>query len=567
MAKGSIFKTKKGKPEKKDDPAIAGGLTSITEQLTETNKILYLGLSAAKKKAADAAGFSPAEEKQKNEDDETDNKKRNSILKIMAGGVTNLFEMSKKAGKTAALGGMALLSTLAVGGLLIALGKFLQSDTFKKMTKFISEVIMPKLMEFWEFVKENWVEIGIVITSLLAAFVIVKAAMIGAKIVKTIQLIGVAFTAVKAFFASTMLPAITGFMVPLLPFIAIAAAIGVVLYALWEAFKDAKKTFDETGSIGEALKVGISKFIGTIVGFIPMLVLKLVSWVAGMFGFDDFASQVDAIDPIQWISDHISDMISAIVDWFVLLFNDPVAAIKSAVGGYISLFTDFGGFVYSKAIKPAIDWIGGLFGVEDASGQMEGYIGDKLDKIINFAEAIYDKYIKPIVDWVSNLFSSTVAAAKASPAGKMIGKAMDMAKNFIKTALQAVLPKPGGSALSVGYWASKAIPSALYEYAGMNPDTGEIIKPPRLPEMKPDTGEIIKPPPAVVAEMNKPMEASLASYEDAKVARSAAGGPPGRGGGTNIVDASVKSSHTTTGPSGQSSLINPKYGRMLEATG
>ena len=105
-------------------------------------------------------------------------------------------------------------------------------------------------------------------------------------------------------------------------------------------------------------------------------------------------------------------MISAIVDWFVLLFNDPVKAIKDLVKGYISLFTDFGGFIYKKAIKPAIDWIFGLFGVKDASGQMETYVGKQLDKLLNFAGAIYDKYIKPIVDWVTNLFSSTVSSVK-----------------------------------------------------------------------------------------------------------------------------------------------------------
>ena len=165
MAKGSIFKTKKGKPEKKDDPAIVGGLTSITEQLTETNKILYLGLSAAKKEAADAAGLSPAEEKQDNEDTKSAADKSNSLLKSMSNGIGKIFEMSKKAKRAAALGGRALLSTLAVGGLLIALGKFLQSDTFKDMTKFIKEVILPKLAEFWDFLKENWVKIGIVINA------------------------------------------------------------------------------------------------------------------------------------------------------------------------------------------------------------------------------------------------------------------------------------------------------------------------------------------------------------------------------------------------------------------
>ena len=43
------------------------------------------------------------------------------------------------------------------------------------------------------------------------------------------------------------------------------------------------------------------------------------------------------------------------------------------------MITDFAGFVYRKAIKPIVDWVGGIYAVEDASGQMEGYIGKKLD--------------------------------------------------------------------------------------------------------------------------------------------------------------------------------------------
>jgi hypothetical protein len=454
---------------------------------------------------------------------------------------------------------------------MIALGKFLQSDTFKDLTKFISEVILPKLMEFWGFIKDNWEVIAIAIGSLLASMVIFKAIVVAGKLAAMITEAGGLFALIKTGMMTGLVVPLKAAVVTLGPIIGVAILIGVVLYALWEAFKDAKKTFDETGSIGEALKVGISKFIGTIVGFVPMLILKLVSWVAGLFGFDDFASQVDAIDPIQWISDTISDMIDGIVNWFDLLFTDPIAAIKKAVGGYISLFTDFGGFVYKKAIKPAIDWIGGLFGVEDASGQMEGYIGKKLDNIINFAGAIYDKYIKPIVDWFSNLFNTVVKNAKESPAGKAIGKAMDMAKNFIKTALLAVLPKPGGSKLSVGYWASKAIPDSLYEYAGMDPKTGEVVK---------QTAEAIK-------EQNKPVKMrdisaaknaefkamklargedgktqNLDQYEKDRLTRAATASAGGGGGPTNIVDARQSSSVTTTGSSGQSPIRNNKFGSL-----
>ena len=176
------------------------------------------------------------------------------------------------------------------------------------------------------------------------------AAGVGGKIWSFMKLIPPALVALKVFFMSTFLPAVTAFMVPLLPVIAVVAAISLALYALWSAFCDAKKVFEETGSIGEALKVGISKFMGTILGFIPSLILKLVGWVAGLFGFDDFKKKVQAIDPIQWISDTIKGLFDKIEGWFMKLLD-----------------IDFSGMIASlvpKAIRESKlgRWVGGLFG-------------------------------------------------------------------------------------------------------------------------------------------------------------------------------------------------------------
>ena len=503
---------------------------------------------------------SPAAKKEIREEARSDAKKNGSRLDKIGAGIGGLFEMGKKGLKTAALGGMALLSTLAIGAMMIALGKFLQSDSFKKITAYIKETIIPKVMEFWEFLKDNWKEIGVLFAGVLAAFVIVKAAMIGAKIVKTIKAIGVAFTAVKAFFASTMLPAVTAMLVPLLPFIAIAAAIGVVLYALWEAFKDAKKTFDETGSIGEALKVGISKFIGTILGFIPNLVLKLVGWVAGLFGFDDFKKKVKAIDPIEFITKKVSGIVSKIVDWFVLLFKDPIGAIKELVKGYIDVLTDFAGFVYKKAIKPIIDWVGNLFGVKDASKSIETYVGKFLDPILNFAEGIYNKYVKPIVDWVQKLFkSSTGKDEKMS----MLSAAGNMIKDFVRNIFRSILPSPdtfkfklpklkvpfvgtfGGGSINLN-----PIPSGLYKFAGINPETGEKI---------PD------PPKAVAVAAEKigsdkvvqGMEAMASEAIKRDASSSAAAAPV-----VVNTDARQTSNVNTTGPSGNNRIQNERYGGL-----
>ena len=234
-----------------------------------------------------------------------------------------------------------------------------------------------------------------------------------------------ALMALKVFFASTFLPAVTAFMVPLLPIIAIVAAISLALYALWSAFEDAEKIFEETGSIGEALKVGISKFMGTILGFIPAMILKLVGWVAGLFGFDDFKSKVDAIDPIQWISDTIKGLFDKVQVWFTQLFTDPVGAIVSLVGGYLSIFTDFGGWVYRKALKPAIDWFGNLFGVTNASESLEAWVGDKIKIFKDFGGWVYEKAIKPAIDWFNELFPDPVGAIKT-----LIGEYLTMFKDF-----------------------------------------------------------------------------------------------------------------------------------------
>ena len=97
---------------------------------------------------------SPAAKKQIKEDMRADAKKNGSRLDKIKAGIGGLFEISKKGMKAVALGGLALLSTLAIGGLLIALGKFLQSDTFKELTKYIQETLWPAILSFGAAIKE-----------------------------------------------------------------------------------------------------------------------------------------------------------------------------------------------------------------------------------------------------------------------------------------------------------------------------------------------------------------------------------------------------------------------------
>jgi len=148
-------------------------------------------------------GPSPAEQKEANEDSANADKKQSMFMQKISGGIGWLVESGKKVGKAAKLGAVAFLSTLAIGGLLIALGKFLQSDTFKDLTKFISEVILPKLMEFWEFVKTNWEEIAVLIAGIITVLAIAKFIEIATRVKN-------AFLAIKTFMLVTMLENVKG---------------------------------------------------------------------------------------------------------------------------------------------------------------------------------------------------------------------------------------------------------------------------------------------------------------------------------------------------------------------
>ena len=534
----------------------------IAEDNKEFQKLSYQARKADfKQRLADAT--SPAAKKEIREEARKDAKANGSRLDKIAAGVGGLFEIGKKGLKTAALGGLAILSTLAIGAFMIALGKFLQSDTFKKITKFIQETILPKLQEFWEFLKDNWKGIGILLAGVLTAFVVFKGIVVAAKIIGIIKKIGFAFMGIKAFFASTLLPVITSLMVPLFPIIVAVAAIGLVIYSLMEAFEDAEKKFEETGSLGEALKAGISKFMGSLLGFIPSVVLKLVSWVAGLFGFDDFKNRVDAIDPIEFISKHISAMITKITDFVKKLFKDPVAAIKSLVKGYIDVITDFAGFVYREAIKPVVDWIGReIFGVEDASGQMEGFVGKQLDKIINFAEEIYNKYIKPVVDWVKKTFSFDVSGTASSIMDMLpdLSNMMpdlptwDNIKGKIGTLLNDLLQGMaemmdirflGGVSRGISDLGTEVASSLGAEVSNKyNPKT--------------ETTEVVDSKTGVKLNAQQ-----LQEFEASKVEREASELNAGGAAPVVVTDASsTTTNNTTTGPSGQTRIKNERYGGL-----
>ena len=356
---------------------------------------------AALEKARAARGKAKPEGAADKEKEQKEDARQNKLLSMIGNlgkGIGNLVKgAEKKAGDElkGAFGGLMnvvkpLLKILK-GALLIGALYFLL-DTFEGILKFVEN--------------PSWEGLGNILKSLGTTLLFVAAAFpktAFSLITKALPLLKVGFLALKGFFVGTLLPAITGFLVPLAPIIAIVAGIALVLYSLWGAFKEAKKTFDETGSITEALKVGISSFFGKLLGFIPDMILKLVGWVAGLFGFDDFKKKVQTVDVTQWITDKVAKLIDGIINWFKLLFSDPVEGLKKLwlgiLGGYSSLID-----LVFWPIDKAINMIGQWFGWTDPEEpfSLKTFLGDKIKEGIKWVGTLFgfdEKEINKLLDF------------------------------------------------------------------------------------------------------------------------------------------------------------------------
>jgi hypothetical protein len=102
----------------------------------------------------------------------------------------------------------------------------------------------------------------------------------------------------------------------------IESAINGVINFFTGIFDNLFSVFKGTGEgLVDSIANGIGTFIGTILGIIPDAIKNVISWIARLFGFDDFAKWLDSFSVIDMISGGIKDGINALVDWFGGLFD------------------------------------------------------------------------------------------------------------------------------------------------------------------------------------------------------------------------------------------------------
>lgn len=171
-------------------------------------------------------------------------------------------------------------------------------------------------------------------------------------------------------------------------------------------------------------------------------------------------------------------------------FEKLTAGIEGGIEGVIKGFTEAIDLIFFKL--PA--WIAGKLGFEGLSEQL---------KELNITQ-----FVEPAVEGVKNFFKN-LFNDPAGTLGSTVMGAADVVNDFIKSVLRSILPipDPNGNWYDPANLASKAIPKFVYDYAGIDKETGAIIPEPPQIEAAP---EVINP-----AEMRSPSRSSTVVVNNA----------------------------------------------------
>ena len=121
-------------------------------------------------------------------------------------------------------------------------------------------------------------------------------------------------------------------LVPLAPVIAIAAAIGAVLFSLKSAFDTFKTNLDEGDSMMTALGKAILDFVATLTTLPLTLVKKAVGYITDLFGFPAVKEKLDSIDFKEMFVNIITGFVTKVKNFFADVLRIDIGNIVGRIG-------------------------------------------------------------------------------------------------------------------------------------------------------------------------------------------------------------------------------------------
>jgi hypothetical protein len=171
-----------------------------------------------------------------------------------------------------------------------------------------------------------------------------------------------------------MYSSIVPMIAPFLPIIAIAAAVVAVFYSLKSGFDTFKQSLEDGDSMFTAVIKGLGDAMLTLVTLPYVLIQKLVGFVAGLFGFDNFKEKLESFD----IKEQIVNALGSLVGGLVKILKAVAKGAGAALAAVFRLSNPIEAF--QKAYQEV------MAGGEGDSAALQGtsdYQGDQSQKDFN----------------------------------------------------------------------------------------------------------------------------------------------------------------------------------------
>ena len=149
---------------------------------------------------------------------------------------------------------------------------------------------------------------------------------------KGFNLLGKGLTSLRLGIMS-MSSSLGAMIVPFLPVIAIAAAAVAIFFSLKSGFETFKKSLDNGDSMFTAVIKGLGDAMLTLVTLPATLVKKLVGFIAGLFGFDNFKAELESFSIKDAIVNTFKKLTDGMVNIIKAIAKGAAAALAAAIPG------------------------------------------------------------------------------------------------------------------------------------------------------------------------------------------------------------------------------------------
>ena len=161
---------------------------------------------------------------------------------------------------------------------------------------------------------------------------------------KALKLLSFAFKALRLMMTATLYPAIISMVStlaaamgpilgPIIIIAAIAAGIAAVLFSIKSGFDTFKQSLEDGDGMLVAIGKGIADFAITLATLPITLIKKLVGFIAGLFGFDDFKAKLDKFSFKDMIKNAFFGFIGSFVKVIKAIAKGAAAALAAIAPG------------------------------------------------------------------------------------------------------------------------------------------------------------------------------------------------------------------------------------------